>query len=306
MLYPVRSIFKQMRTTLVLSKYVGGFGNRLYLHIHVLAAAMEHGFSVVNLTLHQQAHLFEGLWANSFCRFPAPVLGLPLHPLARAFRGLAENLASLQERHPGRVPSAYLWILENDRHQSMEDSLFLEVCRRYRWVNLQGWEFRANTCVLHHRDAIRDFLRFRRSLHPALSFLLDESHARGKTRVCLHIRMGDFRHWEGGRHYIAPEEYARAAHQIARNESGRSLEFWVCSDEPVDLAPFPPGTRTTPGRTLAEDFQVMLESDFILGGISTFSRTAAFLGGAFIQRMKPGAEVPDLGSWSSGARALEE
>lgn len=306
MLYPLRDIFKKVRATLILSKYLGGFGNRLYLHIHVLAAAMEHGFSVVNLTLHQHARFFECLWANSLCRFPPPILGLPLHSLARALRGPAENLARWQGRHPGSWPGLGVWTLPDDQFQSMEDPGFLAACRRHRWMNLQGWEFRANRYVQRHQEAIRNFMRFRRSRNPRLTALLDESKARGKTRVCLHIRAGDFRTWQGGRHFIEPAEYARAAHQIARTETGRDLEFWVSSDEPVDLSLFPPGSRTTPNRTLAEDFQLMTESEFILGGKSTLSRVAAYLGHSRIHFYEPDTGVPLFDQWTSGSGALEE
>ena len=293
-----------MRSTLVLSKYLGGLGNRLMIHIHVMAFAMEHGFSLVNLTLHRDARLFEGLWANSWCRYPSPAFGLPLHAAVRGARGMVEALARIGEKDPGSIPGLLVRTLGDGEFQSMEDPGFVAACREHRWINLQGWLFRANACVLRHRDAIRNFLRFRRSLHPRLSSLLDESRSQGKTRVCLHVRQGDFRHWEGGRHFIPPEDYAEAACRIARTETGRNLEFWVCSDEPVDLAPFPTGTRTAPNRTLAEDFQVMTESDFILGGISTFSRTAAFLGDARFHIHQPGFQIPQLGSWNQASGAM--
>lgn len=295
-----------MRTTLALSKYLGGFGNRLFLHIHVLALALEHGFSVVNLTLHQHAHFFEGLWANSLCRFPPPILGLPLHSLARALREPAENLTRRQERHFGSLLGLGVCALPEGEFQSMEDPGFLAFCRRHRWLNLQGWKFRANHCVVRHELPIRRFLRFRRFLNPQLSALLDESNARERTRVCLHIRAGDFRTWKQGQHFIDAGEYAQAAHQIARTETGRDLEFWVSSDEPVDLSLFPLGSRTTPNQTLDEDFQLMTESDFILGGKSTLSRVGAFLGKKRIHFYELGTGIPPLDRWIPGSNALTD
>jgi hypothetical protein len=41
----------------------------------------------------------------------------------------------------------------------------------------------------------------------------------GKT---LHIRMGDYRTWHGGRYFIDPGIYDSAAHQIARTEKSRN------------------------------------------------------------------------------------
>ena len=293
-----------MRSTLVLSKYLGGLGNRLILHIHVMAFAMEHGFSLVNLTLHRDAHLFEGLWANSWCRYPPPAFGLPLHQLVRGTRFWAEYFALRDSRSPGAVPGLHTWMLGDGESLSMESSRFADVCRKHRWINLQGWLFRAPHYVQKHREAIRKIMRFRRSVNPELSSRLTPAKSGNRTRICLHIRQGDYRSWEEGQHYINPGEYAQAARRIARREARRNPEFWVCSDEPVDLTIFPPGTRTCPHRSLPEDFQVMTESDFILGGISTFSRTAAFLGDAKIHFHVRGREIPALDAWTSGSTAL--
>lgn len=296
-----------MRPTLILSKYVGGFGNRFFLHVHTLATAMEYGFSMCNLTLHQTAHLFEGLWSNSWCRYPAPRFGLPLHSWSRAARGWVEWLAHAQRRHPGRIPGLHTWWLDDgvDGSLSMESAEFLSVCRQYRWINLQGWQFRAPRFVQKHREPIRAFMRFRRSQNPQLTAWLDESRAQKKTRVCLHVRMGDFRTWHGGRYFIDPKTYASAAHRIAQTETSKDLEFWVCSDELLDLTLFPPGTRRTPNRTLAEDFQLLTESDFILGGISTFSRAAAFLGGGKVFSGRLDQDLGPLESWAPGWEAVE-
>ena len=294
----------QMRSTLVLSRYYGGFGNRLFLYIHALAVAMEHGFSLINLTLHRDAHLFEGLWANSWCRHPTPILGFPLHQWTRGARFWVERLAHLDLKKRGLIPGWYTCYLEDDKTLSMEEPAFLDLCRRYRWINLHGWMFRANPLVLKHREAIRAVLRVRRSLHPQLSSTLDKSKDLGRTRVCLHIRQGDFREWRDGQHYIDPLEYAQAAWRIAKTDARRNMEFWVLSDEPVDLTLFPPGTRISPRRNLGQDYQLLTEADFILGGISTFSRSAAFLGGAKFHCHIRGQKIPPLEFWKSGSFAL--
>ena len=267
---------------------------------------MEHGFSLVNLTLHRDAHLFEGLWANSWCRYPLPGLGFPFHQWTRGARYWVERLAHLHVKNPALIPGWHTCFLEDERTLSMEDPAFVSLCRRNRWINLQGWMFRAPHYVQKYREAIRAILRVRRTLHPRLSSILDESRNRGRTRVCLHIRQGDFRDWRGGRHYIEPLEYAQAARRIARSDPRRNFEFWVLSDEPLDLTLFPPGTRITPRRSLGQDFQTLTEADFILGGISTFSRSAAFLGAGKFHCHEKGRRIPPLHSWKPGSLALED
>jgi hypothetical protein len=190
---------------------------------------------------------------------------------------------------------------------SMSNPVFLNICRQNRWVILWGWLFRADSYLERHQEAIRSFLRLKKGLDPELEDALAVGRRENAWQIALHIRQGDFRTWEGGRHYIPPEVFAHHARRICEANPTKKIRFWICSDESVDLGRFPPGTQTSKGQTLREDLRILTSCDFILGGISTLARTAAFLGGAKLHNLMLQPDPPlDPRQWHSGDLALTD
>jgi hypothetical protein len=292
----------------MLADYVGRLGNRLYLYIHVLAAAMEHGFHLSNLTLAAHAGWFEGLYRNSWCRWPPPARGWPAHRWVRPVRAMAERLVRWQQAHPSlAIPGIAVPATGGGRIVSMEDASFRDMVRKNLLTFPWGWGFRANRLVTRHRESIRSFLALRPGLDPNLEQQLAEIRARGWLQVCLHIRQGDFRTWQGGKFYLPPEKFSWMAHEIVRQNPVKKFHFWVCSDEAVELSPFPPGTWASPGRSLREDFRIMVESDYLLSGGSTLACVAGYLGKGRIQNLRANpAPLARPQEWLPGAQALED
>jgi hypothetical protein len=297
-----------MKSTIILADYVGRLGNRLYLFIHVLAVAMEHGFHVCNLTLQPHASWFENLSRNSWCRFPAPAKGYPMHRWVRAARAGVEWLAHLQMGGKGNGWMGIRTVaLKPEEHVAMESPGFLEICRNHQWVILWGWFFRADFYLQRHQRTIQDFLRLRRGLDPELEAKLVADQRENVWQIALHIRQGDFRTWNEGKYYIPPEVFARHAWRLYQTHPDKKIRFWVCSDEPVDLASFPRGTKTSPQQTLRGDLRIMTSCDFILSGSSTLARSAAFLGGARLHNLSLQTDPPtDPNQWSSSTLALTD
>ena len=295
-----------MTPTIILADYVGRLGNRLYLFIHVLAMAMEHGFHVCNLTLQPHASWFENLSRNSWCRYPAPAHGYPLHRWARGFRAAVEWLANRQRKGRGNGFAGFYTIaLDLQENFAMDSPAFLQICRKYHCVILFGWFFRADSLLERHQDEIRRFLRLRKGMDQALECELEKGRQENDWQIALHIRQGDFKTWQGGKCYLPPEVFARHAWRIKTAHSNKKIQFWVCSDEPVDLSAFPPGTQNSPGQTLREDLRIMTSCEFILGGSSTLARAAAFLGAARLHNLSLDFECPtDPRFWMPGASAL--
>lgn len=297
-----------MPTTIVLADYPGRLGNRLYLFIHVLAVAMEHGFHVCNLTLQPHAKWFAELSRNSWCRFPAPTHGYALHRWVRAARAGVEWMAHRQIKKGCHGWGGIRTVALNpEEHMAMESPGFLEICRNHQWVILWGWFFRADSYLERHQQAIARFLRLNPGLDPDLEARLERERRECDWQIALHIRQGDFRTWEGGKHYLKPDVFSRHAWKIQDSHPNKKIRFWVCSDEPVDLTRFPPGTQTSPGKTLREDLRIMTSCGFILGGTSTLARAAAFLGGARLHSLIRSPDLPgDPLLWKSGIEALVE
>lgn len=269
---------------------------------------MEFRFRVFNLTLQPFASWFENLSRNSWCRYPAPAKGYPLHRWVRGARAGVEWLARLQIKQGGNGWTAIRTVaLQPGEHMAMERPEFLEICRNHRWVILWGWFFRADCYLERHQHSIRKFLRLKKGLDLELESALEINRKKYDWQIALHIRQGDFRIWQEGKFYIPPEVFARHAWKIKTAHPDKKIQFWVCSDEPVDLSLFPPGTQTSPGQTLREDLRIMTSCGFILGGSSTLARVGAFLGGGRLHNLSLKMEPPtDPRQWLAGWTALTD
>lgn len=290
--------------TVILPDYIGRLGNRLYVFIHTLAACMHWDFRCINLTMQPHAALFENLRRNSFCRFPAPRFGLPWQRLTRAVRLPVEWAATNRESLPGFCQSRFLVVnFQHLTEERMDHEDFAAKVRGYPWTILWGWASRAHALLANYQGPVSNFLRINRRLNPALSAALDHSSAEGRTRICMHIRLGDRRSYAGQTFPV--EFYARQSQRLMTAHPQKKLEFWICSDEPIDLGLFPPGTRISPHRSLQEDFQIMVEAHYLLGGISTLSRAACYLGKSRIFACSSTEDVPlDFAGWHDGPWAL--
>lgn len=295
-----------MQSTLVLADYVGRLGNRLYLFVHVLAVAMQQGLHVCNLTLQPYANWFDNLARNSWCHYPAPARGYPLHRWVRGTRALVEWLAHRQTRGGCAGWMGIRTVaLGPQEHLGMEKPAFMEICRNHRWVILWGWFFRADCYLERHQHSIREFLRLKKGLDPELESVLEINRKKYDWQIALHIRQGDFRTWSAGKFYIPPQVFSDHAWRILAAHPEKKIQFWVCSDEPVDLNLFPPETRTSPGFTLREDLRIITTCDFVLSGNSTLARVGAFLGGSRLHNLSLQAEPSsDPRNWQESWKAL--
>lgn len=293
-----------LSTTLILPDYIGRLGNRLYIYIHTLAACIHWGFRCANLTLQPHAELFANLRNNPFCLFPKPRYGAPLHRFARAARLPVEWLA-LRKNSEGDFLSKKIRVINFHMHtnQSMDSDDFFEKCRPYRWVILWGWASRANSLLAKYQDKVAKFCALNRKLNPQLTRLLDQTRPKGGKRVCLHIRLGDKKSLPG--QTMSMDFFTRQARRLWEAHKNQSLDFWICSDEPVDITRFPPNTHLSPNKSLNEDFQIMVESDYLIGGVSTLSRAAAYLGSSKIYTCQNTEDIPlDWDGWQTGPEVL--
>jgi hypothetical protein len=291
-------------TTLILPDYVGRLGNRLYVYIHTLAACMHWGFHCANLTMQSHAMLFENLRLNSFCRYPSPKFGMPLHQLARSFRYPIEWAVFRQKSLPSFFAKRFgVLNFHENLVERMDDESFARKARVFRWYVLWGWASRADSFLAKYQDPIGSFLKLNRKMNPSLSHELAQSSRKQNIRVCIHIRLGDRKSIPGQTFPL--EFYARQAHRLSAANREKPLEFWICSDETIDLRLFPKGARMSNQRSLEEDFQIMAESHYLVGGVSTLSRAACYLGKGKIWACSSTEDIPlELGNWKSGVWAL--
>lgn len=218
-----------------------------------------------------------------------------------------EFLAGYHRRFPNlRLPGLQFLQAPQAGYVDLDSPEFLAAAKKRGVLALWGFRFRNNRHVREQRQKLLDFLAFENSWNPHFIRDFQRKSQEREYWLCLHIRQGDFRVWRGGSWYLSPEVFARAAWEIFRACPEKKIRFWVCSDEPVNLDFFPPGTSRTFGGSLREDFQIMVQSDGLLLGKSTLGLVAAYLAGARYWCLLDGVPPKNPDSWRDGALAVEE
>lgn len=103
------------------------------------------------------------------------------------------------------------------------------------------------------------------------------------TTVAIHVRLGDFLVWQGGKYLTSPKFYAQALSDIqSKLDSQKKTQYFLFSDDPVlasNLLPTHLRFRNISAeRNLnsAEEMLLMSQCDFIVSSKSTFSWWACF------------------------------
>lgn len=261
--------------TILLPDYTGRLGNRLILFTHVLAAAMEHGFRVWNWSLLPAAHYFQGTHLNPLASYPRRHFPLDLRWLVRPFRrGVEEWIRGCRR---GRREGSRLCLVldrENRPNLDLASETFARMVSDYPWMVLWGYSFRCPSLVEKHAKKIRRFLAVRPEFAPAGGLRLGRNPA--GRRIVVHLRQGDFKTWQGGKHYRSPKTMAVA---LAALRPDRRDRVWICSDEAVPARFFPPSADGRP-RSLGEDLWLLTHATDVVSGTSTLAAWAAFEGKA--------------------------
>lgn len=269
-----------MPASIVISNYTGGLGNRLLLQAHALAFSQEFKCRLFNLALLPASHCLNGFYRNPLGEFPARLLPFDTRLLVRPIRGILEKWILF--RINSRRAEGEGWIIverSKIRSVNMVEADFKKNIFEKKWLFLWGWLFRAYPLLKKHAPLIRSQLSIRPEAAPHLQPFFGALREKNEKLVCVHVRQGDARNVPASEGlYIPAEDLAQAYRaNLARFGKHRLI---VCSDEPVPPDLFPKQALASPLRTLEEDLVLMSKSQWILGGRSTLSRFAAFVGGA--------------------------
>lgn len=264
---------------IVIAKRVGRLANRMLLFSHLIAAAQEHGFSVLNPAFEHYARYFPSTSHNLVPRFPP---GRPLLPVPGAVRKVSYRFvyagAELAWRLQQRGRDVGMIRLSRDQQLDLNSDFFLGMARRHRVLFIQDWFFRNEGNVERHTDLLRSyFTPHHRTLERARE-AVEPARGRGRLVIGVHIRRGDYARFKQGRFLFSHGTYREAMEQARAAYADRDTAFLVCSDEPV-----PPGAFRgleviePPGREL-EDLYALASCDLLIGPPSSYNGWASFWG----------------------------
>ena len=97
--------------------------------------------------------------------------------------------------------------------------------------------------------------------------------------VGVHVRLGDYAEWQGGRYFFQIGEYARWMHEVVAIQARQRVGFLICSNGDVDELLKINGLHATrgPGSAVA-DLYALAACDLLIGPPSTFTLWASYYG----------------------------
>lgn len=277
-----------MAATIILADHTGRLGNKLVLFAHVIAAAEEYGCKVINLSILPACHYFEGLHLNPLGAYPKFYFPFDLRWLFRSLRNPIQKWI-LSRRGRPIINNRFLAILdmENQPVYRMDSQSFKEIAGKTRFVILWGFPFRAPDLIQKHAEKLQRFFQVRPTCAPKISKDLSDARLSRKKTIAIHIRQGDFRTWNHGTSFLAPDEMEKAIPPDLLNKNEQRQQVWVCSDEKIPINIFSQMETLGVPRKLGEDLFLLSNCDIIIAGMSSLPLFCSFVGGSIFIRVCP-------------------
>ncbi|GFO64373.1 hypothetical protein M1B72_13100 [Geomonas paludis] len=253
---------------IVLAHKYGQLGNRLaYLRVY-LSFALEHGVTVLDLSFDEYRQYFDCSGAQ-VVRLPAPCSAL----LRRGLQ-LMVRLGLLRRGTP------FLPALDADAAGEVRlvDADIARRCRQGNVLIHDGWPVIDWNIVLKHDQRIRELFRPAAAIAAKVSSFIAAARSGGHYLVGVHIRQGDYRQWQDGKHYFTSEQYAAVMAQVAKAHRDMPVRFIVAASEPQRWELFAGLDYLPAPGSAVEDMYVLAQCDEIYGPQSSFSAWASFYG----------------------------
>ena len=252
-----------MARTLIFCRENAQLGNRLIVYAHLLAAARERGWNLINPTFEPYADWFEGTVSRPHGRSLLAVrLAWQLGKVTAILSG-------------GLIARARA---RGDIHVDLEAVVPAAELQRARWLLLQGFKIRCPTWSSHQAAGLREFFRPIKTYRQPAEGGIADLRSRADVVVGIHVRQGDYAQHLGGRYFYSCAQYAHFMSCMREQLAPRSVAFVVCTHVPLNHADFAGFTWALgPGNTAA-DLHALSLCDYIVGPPSSFSAWAAFHG----------------------------
>jgi hypothetical protein len=265
---------------LVIANKTGQLGNRLTVYAHMIGAARERGWTLLNPSFCEYAEHFLGTCGRLLTCGEAQQnpRAIPLLERAAAYR--VNRLAYKCARVLQHLPASPIGWARASNMPVYELTALMDRAEERRWRVLftQNYVFRQHRWCARHAAFIRRVFTPLPVHQEASRAALERARAGSAVLVGVHIRHGDYQHHLGGRFFFPFAAYAQLMQRMAGLLAPRSVSFLVCSNSAAGPEHFP-GLRVHlgPGHLVA-DLSALAGCDWLLGPPSSFSAWAAFAG----------------------------
>lgn len=258
----------------------GRLANRLTVLANVLCEAnREHG---VVLDVAFNRHIAARPFAERNTIDEGIVFGTPV----RSFKLFDRQLVALLVRYASHVESrSHLSPVQNVFGRTLlrgdgvnRFSMSKLPCSSKQVVLLAGIYFDVENASEQECETIRQQLRASDLIQDKVSDLCRLDDDCQAITVGVHIRQGDYRTWQNGKHFLTTEQYADAMRRMAV-ASNRRICFLIASDEAQNPTLFD-GVENVFVSSFSEleDLVLLSRCDVIIATHSSFANWASFIG----------------------------
>jgi len=246
----------------------GRLGNRLQVSAFALAFAADKGQRAALLGMGEYARYFEGSlhsWFHIYSKAIGFTTPSTTHPQVR--RLVRNNLRIL----------ARIGLLQRVESPEGRFRNLREIDIRKGVVHLDGHYFSATKCLKRKCNLIRKFFRPLPKHRKRVDRLVDCYRNKYGRIIGIHVRQGDYREWESGRHFFEVDTYVDAAKKAFEDPHENTL-FVIVSDGDIPEEVFSEVPFTKGPGTEIEDLYLLSKCDAIVGPLSTFNIWSSFFG----------------------------
>jgi len=245
--------------TLILADRPGQMGNMLILYAHFLAFCKKNDLKLVNPAFRPYEEYFS-LQSSAFDH------QVKMSGLFRNY-GISNLLLRLLRKSGFKSSLLRSFSIGHDTFYDLDEDMSI-ASSEYNLIS--GWLFRGQGTFKEHIIPIRDYFR----LSPVYEARLDDYFKAyvlaSNLIVGVHIRRGDYKDFEGGKHYHSNEVYASYM-RLTKDYFKRPTTFLICSNEAICHEDFK-GLETIsgPGEAVT-DMYALSRCDLVIGPPSTFT-----------------------------------
>jgi len=154
---------------------------------------------------------------------------------------------------------------------------FQRALEAHRVLLLDGWLFRWHGDASRHLEALREHFAPVDRIGTEVQAIVEAARGDAGILVGVHVRQGDYRHFEGGRYFYGSERYAALVSDLWVR-LGSKTRFLVASNEIQDPSVFDGLPVHLQCGDPVVDLHALAACDLIVGPPSTFSMWASLYG----------------------------
>lgn len=166
-------------------------------------------------------------------------------------------------------------------YYDLNDTRYIEKARK-KLLFVEGWRFTDPDNMSKHLPLIREIFAPREKYAHVIHTIVQKARNFGEVLVGVHIRRGDYKHYQSGKWYYDNAVYSsfmRDMQKVLMEGYGYdSIVFIICSDEVIDVKQFHALPVVYIRKSEIIDLYTLSNCDYILAPPSTFSGWASYYG----------------------------